>query len=211
MPGAAFITVEGVEGVGKSTSLAVIQEFLRAADRDIRLTREPGGTALGEQIREWVLHAPHGDLKAEVEALLMFAARAQHLQEVIRPALASGCWVVCDRFTDATMAYQGGGGGADRRFLEQLRDGIQGDLNPDLTLLLDAPVEIGFARISKREHDHFERQAADFFERVRATYLDIAAREPARVKLIDATASREAVRAEIERCLTDFIAAREAD
>lgn len=202
----AFITLEGIEGVGKSTALATIEARLQAASLAVKLSREPGGTALGESIREWVLHGDHGDLSAEVEALLMFAARAQHLREVIAPALALGQWVVCDRFTDATMAYQGGGRGADTKLLESLTSGVQGDLRPDLTLLLDAPVEVGFARIRNREHDHFEREKVDFFTRVRETYLAIAAREPKRVKVIDASGDLEVVQEHIRLVIDRFVA-----
>lgn len=204
----AFITLEGIEGVGKSTALAAIRAQLEAAALEVRLTREPGGTLLGERIREWVLHGDHGSLTGEVEALLMFAARAQHLQQVIVPALNAGHWVVCDRFNDATLAYQGGGRGAQPKLLESLSEFVQGDHVPDLTLLLDAPVEVGFARIGNREHDHFEREQLAFFERVREAYLAIAAREPQRVKVIDARVGLDAVgdqiRSAVERFLADF-------
>lgn len=202
----AFITIEGAEGVGKTTSLTATEECLRAAGIGVRLTREPGGTALGEMLREWILHGEHGPLSAEVEALLMFAARAQHLDEVIRPALAAGEWVVCDRFTDATFAYQGGGRGADMVFLDQLASGVQQGLNPDLTVLLDAPVGIGMARIADRAHDHFEREQLDFFDRVRACYLQRAAAEPARFRIIDASQPQDAVIATITDVIRDFAA-----
>ena len=164
----AFITLEGLEGVGKSTCVQAVEDALAAAGHDVVVTREPGGTALGEKIREWVLEGDHRALSAETEALLMFAARAHHLDDVIRPALAEGRWVVCDRFTDATIAYQGGGRRADRGWLDALKAGVQRGLEPDLTLLLDAPVEVGLARISDRDPDHFEREDRAFFERVRA-------------------------------------------
>ena len=201
----AFITVEGLEGVGKSTSLDVICAELREAGHDPCVTREPGGTPLGEKIREWVLHAEHGRLSAEVEALLMFAARAQHLEQVIRPALDDGIWVVCDRFTDASYAYQGGGRGAKREFLDNLTRDIQGTLKPDLTLLLDAPVDTGLARIKGRELDHFERENAAFFERVRNAYLALCAAEPERIKRIDASMSVADVRGRIKAELTAFL------
>jgi dTMP kinase len=200
----AFITVEGGEGVGKSTSLAAVADALGKRGIEHRLTREPGGTKLGEAVRSWILDGEHGALGSEVEALLMFAARAQHLDELIRPTLAAGRWVVCDRFTDATLAYQGGGRGADPVFLRALAAGVQKDLRPDLTLLLDAPVEIGMARIADRPHDHFEREARTFFDRVRQTYLDLAAAEPDRFRVIDATATPVAVATAIGHELDGF-------
>lgn len=202
----AFITLEGIEGVGKTTALTVIEERLQAAGVHVRLTREPGGTKLGERVREWVLHGDHGRLSAEVETLLMFAARAQHIGDVIAPALARGEWVVCDRFSDATLAYQGGGRGADPRLLDVLRESVLGSLEPDLTLLLDAPVDVGFARIRERAHDHFEREERAFFERVREAYLDIAARASDRVRIIDATQDVDTVRADIARTVDAFVA-----
>lgn len=200
----AFITVEGGEGVGKSSSLAAIASALEARGIEHRLTREPGGTSLGEAVRGWILDGEHGALGAEVEALLMFAARARHLDELIRPTLAAGHWIVCDRFTDATLAYQGGGRGADPGFLRTLAAGVHKGLEPDLTLLLDAPVEVGMARIADRPHDHFEREQQAFFERVRATYLELAAAEPDRFRRIDASATPADVAAAIGRELASF-------
>jgi dTMP kinase len=153
-----------------------------------------------------VLDGDHGALSAEVEALLMCAARAEHIGKVIRPHLARGDWVICDRFADATLAYQGGGRGADPHFLQTLADAIQRELAPDLTLLLDAPVSVGLARIAGRPHDHFEREETAFFERVRATYLAIAAREPSRVRIVDASATPEAVQNAIAHELDAFCA-----
>ena len=202
----AFISVEGGEGVGKSSSLAAIDAYLRSQGLDVRLTREPGGTPLGEAVRSWILDGKHESLSAEVEALLMFAARAEHLDKVIRPHLDRGGWVVCDRFADATFAYQGGGRGADRRFLKALADGVQKGLAPDLTLLLDAPVHVGMARIANRPHDHFEREEAAFFERVRGAYLELAANEPERIRVIQADASPANVRESIESELAAFCA-----
>lgn len=202
----AFITVEGGEGVGKSSSIAAIEAWLRNRGRAVWLTREPGGTSLGETIRSWILDGDHGKLSAEVEALLMCAARVEHVDKVILPHLERGTWVVCDRFADATMAYQGGGRGADTRFLQTLAAGAQRGLQPDLTLLLDAPVAVGMARIASRPHDHFEREETAFFERVRRTYLEIAAREPDRVRIIEASAPQASVRAAIERELDAFCA-----
>ena len=195
----AFVTLEGTEGVGKSTSLAFIEQILSAAGHHVVVTREPGGTQLGEQIRNLILEGNHQYLSAEIEALLMFAARAQHLNEVIRPALADGAWVLCDRFTDSTFAYQGGGRGVSARFLTSLKVAIQGNLEPDLTLLFDAPIEIGMARIAKRKPDHFERENREFFERVRSAYLNLVARFPDRIKLINADQSITDVQMELRR------------
>jgi len=195
----AFLTLEGGEGVGKSTNVAFVATYLESRGVAVLTTREPGGTPLGETIRRWILEGDHGALSAEVEALLMFAARAQHLEAVIRPALAAGKWVVCDRFTDATFAYQGGGRGADARLLDALETGVQRGLEPDLTLLLDAPPEVGRRRIASRSPDHFERERAPFFERVRRAYLDRAQRDPKRIKIIDASAELERVQDDMIR------------
>jgi dTMP kinase len=207
----AFITLEGGEGVGKSTSLTVIAQSLTEQGHGPLLTREPGGTALGERVREWILEGDHGELGADVEALLMFAARAQHLREVIRPALDAGTWVVCDRFTDATLAYQGAGRGADLRFLRAVARDVHAGVEPDLTLLLDAPVDVGLGRIEGRDHDHFEREDRAFFERVRAGYLELAQLEPDRFRVIDASLMLDAVAAEIRRHLTAFVERFERD
>jgi dTMP kinase len=200
----AFITIEGGEGVGKTSSLEAIEAFLATRGIPLVVTREPGGTALGESVRSWILDGDHAELSAEVEALLMFAARAEHLDKVIRPAIAHGTWVVCDRFSDATFAYQGGGRGANSSLLNALADEVQRGLVPDLTILLDAPVTVGMARIAGRPHDHFERETSAFFERVRRTYLDRAASEPGRIKIVDASAGQTDVAASIERELADF-------
>jgi dTMP kinase len=182
----AFISLEGVEGVGKSTNVAFTADAVRRAGYDVVTTREPGGTQLGERVRDWILNGDHGSLSPEIEALLMFAARARHLDEVIRPALDAGRWVVCDRFTDATVAYQGGGRGASRALLDALRREVQKGLEPDLTLLLDAPRDVGARRSRERKPDHFEREQRPFFERVRAAYLSLAAQYPERIKIVDA-------------------------
>lgn len=202
----AFITIEGIEGVGKTSSLAAIERHLGARGLGTVVTREPGGTPFGERLREQLLHGQHAEpIAPEAEALLMFAARAQHLAQVIVPALERGDWVVCDRFTDATFAYQGGGRGVDRELLECLRTGVQKGLEPDLTLLLDAPVDVGRARIAGREHDRFEREQAEFFERVRAAYLELAERNPRRIRRIDAAQPKEHVERQIEEALGRFI------
>ena len=202
-----FITLEGIEGVGKSTNLAYLKELIVAAGHEVIVTREPGGTPLGEAIRRWVLDEQHGNISAEIETMLMFAARAQHLDNVIRPALARGAWVLCDRFTDATIAYQGGGRGVAAELLETLKKAVQQDLEPDLTLLFDAPIEVGFGRIANREQDHFEREDREFFERVRATYLSQADRYPDRIKRIDAAGSLDEVRQEIREHLEHWLRA----
>ena len=201
----AFITLEGTEGVGKTTCLAFVRETLTAASIPVMVTREPGGTELGEKIRDWVLQGDHGELSAETETLLMFAARAYHLDSVIRPALEDGQWVICDRFSDATVAYQGGGRCADKALIESLRLAVHGDLEPDLTLLLDAPVEVGLNRIRARTLDHFERENWDFFVRVREAYLELARDEPNRIKVIDATPSLSEVKSRITTQVSAFL------
>ena len=201
----AFITLEGTEGVGKTTCLDFVRGTLASADIPAVVTREPGGTGLGEKIRGWILKGNHGQLSAETETLLMFAARAFHLDEVIRPALDAGRWVICDRFSDATMAYQGGGRHADMDWIKSLRAAIHADLEPDLTLLLDAPVEVGLKRIRTRAPDHFERENRDFFARVRAAYLELARDEPHRIKVIDATPSLPEVESRISGHVAAFL------
>jgi len=201
----AFVTLEGIEGVGKSTHLVFIERSLRARGKDVLVTREPGGTPLGEKVRHWVLAAEQGALSPEVETLLMFAARAHHLDQVIRPALAAGRWVICDRFTDATMAYQGGGRGADPALIDGLRTAVQRGLEPDLTLLLDAPLDVSFDRIRSRSPDHFEKEDQLFFERVRAAYLRLAAADPARIRIIDAAQTLGTVQKEIEAEIEAFV------
>lgn len=204
MPRGAFITLEGGEGVGKSTCLSAVESALRSAGHQVVVTREPGGTPVGEQIRDWVLDGEHGPLSAEVEALMMLAARAIHVDAVIEPALRAGSWVVCDRYADATLAYQGGGRGADAALLRRLSQAVQGNAVPDLTLLLDAPVDVGLARISGRAHDHFEREGRRFFERVRRAYLDLANAEPVRIRVVDAAGAREDVERRVLEELESF-------
>ncbi|NJD08240.1 MAG: dTMP kinase [Methylococcaceae bacterium] len=199
---AKFITLEGGEGVGKTTQIAAVCEFLEQRGIACVATREPGGTPVGEQIRG-VLLGNHV-IAPETELLLLFAARAQHLQEVIRPALAKGHWVVCDRFTDASFAYQGGGRGVAEGMIEALQAQVQAGLQPALTLLLDAPVEIGLARAKRRgPADRFEQETVAFFQRVRAAYLARAERWPGRMRVIDASGTPEQVKAgvisELER------------
>jgi dTMP kinase len=200
-----FITVEGIEGVGKSTHLVHLAEHLRRAGIVVVVTREPGGTPLAEELRRIVLHAS-SPLPVEAELMLMFTARAVHLAEVIRPALARGEWVLCDRFTDATRAYQGGGRGQPRERIEMLAEWIHGDLAPDLTLLLDAPVDTALARTRGRgSEDRFERETQSFFERVRQTYLQLARDNPQRFAVVDAAASLVEVENEVLTLLDNFL------
>jgi len=189
-----FITVEGIEGAGKSTQMAVIGKFLGQQGIRVVVTREPGGTPLSEAVRDLLLDPDNRGMSANTELLLVFAARAEHLHKVIRPALESGDWVLSDRFTDATFAYQGGGRGIAAARIAVLEEWVQDDLRPDLTLLLDVPVEAGMARIAGRgQPDRFEREDRDFFQRIRASYLQRAAAEPRRFRRIDAGAPVEQV------------------
>jgi dTMP kinase len=203
-----FITVEGGEGAGKSSNLAHIQSLLEAAGKQVLFTREPGGTPLGESIRELLLGHQHTGMADETELLLMFAARAEHLNSKILPALESGTWVLCDRFTDASYAYQGAGRGIAHERIATLEQYVQGDLRPDLTLLLDLPVETGLERAGKRSApDRFEKEAVDFFHKVRQGYLQIAADEPERVRVIDASPALEQVQQQISSVLEEYLSA----
>lgn len=197
-----FITVEGIEGVGKTTNLEFIHQQLLSRGLDVVRTREPGGTPLAESIRELLL-APRNEPVAELaELLLMFAARAQHIEQCIRPALQRGAWVLCDRFTDATYAYQGGGRGLDQSRIAQLETLVQGGLRPDLTILLDLPARQGMARARARSMpDRFESEAEVFFERVRDSYLQRAAAEPQRFAVIDAAPPLEQVQQAVGQAL----------
>jgi len=200
-----FITVEGIEGVGKSTNVGFVASELRRAGQTVVETREPGGTSLGERVRELLL-SPGNRIAPLTELLLMFAARAAHLDEVIRPALDSGKWVVCDRFTDATRAYQGGGRGLPAGTIDALASLVHGDLQPDLTLLLDAPLDVSARRQAVRgQRDRFERESMEFFQRVRQAYLDLAAHETARIRLIDAGRSLGAVQSDIRLALRELV------
>lgn len=216
-----FITVEGSEGVGKTTQLALMQCYLSAKRVPVISTREPGGTPLGEQIRRLLLtprgnnnnraedSGVHDDIADDSELLLVFAARAEHVQKTIRPALRRGDWVLCDRFTDATYAYQGGGRGIAKTRIAALEDWVQGDLRPDLTLLFDAPVEEGLRRAGKRGGtDRFERETLAFFRRVRDAYLQLAAQHPQRYRIVDANRSITAVQAQVEHILQDLLEGR---
>ncbi len=202
-----FITVEGIEGVGKTTNMDYAYKALTAAGIDVVLSREPGGTELGEKIRGLLLDHRNGSMIDNTELLLMFAARAQHLAEVIEPALAAGKWVLCDRFTDATYAYQGGGRGIAMQRIAELEQWVQADLRPDVTLLLDTPVEIGLARAAGRPQaaDRFEREKQAFFEKVRQVYLDMAARQPQRYRIIDASQSLDQVKTALNKVIQQLI------
>lgn len=197
-----FITLEGIEGVGKSTHLARIADWLQRQGHETLITREPGGTKTGEAIREVLLHGKDMQIDATTELLLMFAARAQHLQQLVRPALANGVYVICDRFTDATYAYQGGGRALPVEHIRLLEQFVQRGLQPDLTLLFDASVRTGLARANRRgEADRFEAETVGFFERVRQTYLDRARAEPDRFRLIDAEGPVEDVERQLVHVL----------
>jgi len=200
-----FITLEGIEGAGKSTVARFVLEWLQARGRRAILTREPGGTPLAERVRELVLKPDGEPIPADAEMLLMFAARSLHLANLIRPALARGEWVICDRFTDATRAYQGGGRGLDRTPIESLAQLVHADLQPDLTLLLDLPVATGMARAQARRGraDRFEQEQAAFFERVREAYLQLA-RTAARFRIIDAAQDLPTVQAGVAQALSDL-------
>jgi dTMP kinase len=199
-----FITLEGGEGVGKTTNLAFIEDYLTQRGVDLLRTREPGGTPLGERIRGLLLDSE--GMSSSAELLLVFAARAQHLEEVIRPALGAGRWVLCDRFTDASYAYQGGGRGLDLSVIGFLEQWIQAGLQPDLTLLLDTSIEVGMARVQERAAtDRFESESLGFFEKVRGAYLRRADQYPDRIKRVDASGNLESVQAGIAMRLDHLI------
>jgi dTMP kinase len=207
-----FITIEGGEGVGKSTQIAAVREVIAQAGFEVILTREPGGTPRAERIRELLLQVSDEVMPPVCELLLMFAARSTHIDNVIKPALQRGAWVVCDRFTDATYAYQGGGRGRSQEQIAMLENMVQEQLRPDLTLLLDAPIELAMARARARNAqqgnaagDRFEQEQQAFFERVRAAYLQIAQQQPQRVRVIDAGQSLEQVTHAVSACMQAFL------
>ncbi len=203
-----FITLEGGEGAGKSSNLEHIRRRLQEAGKDVVLTREPGGTPLGEDIRALLLDHRQTAMADDTELLLMFAARAQHLAELIRPALAQGKWVLCDRFTDATYAYQGGGRGIDNARIAMLEQWVQRGLAPDLTILLDLPVEQGLTRAGQRSApDRFEREQLAFFQHVRAAYLARAECDTARFRIVDAGRPLAQVQTALDEVLADYVAA----
>jgi dTMP kinase len=196
-----FITFEGGEGVGKSTQIARLASWLRGHGREVVLTREPGGTPRAEQLRRMLLERGEEPMPGSCELLLMFAARATHLENHVRPALARGAWVLCDRFTDATYAYQGGGRGVPEARIDELAGFVHAGFEPDLTVLLDASVEVGLARAHDRNGrdgpDRFETERQEFFERVRSAYLARARRYPVRIRVVDASGSVESVEAAV--------------
>lgn len=192
-----FITFEGIDGAGKSSHVEWLAGWLRGQGKIVHVTREPGGTPLGEKLRQLLLSEP---MHLETEALLMFAARREHLAQLIEPALQRGEWVICDRFTDASYAYQGGGRGLDRAKLLTLENWVHGHLQPDLTLLFDLPLEVARARIvtAERQLDRFEQERADFHDRVRYAYLERAASHPGRIHVIQADRGLEEIRKTLE-------------
>ena len=200
-----FITLEGIEGVGKTSNLRFIKELLEKAGHDCVVTREPGGTNLGEALRGLLLSHSDDHMSADAELLMMFAARAEHLSKVIRPALDNRQTVLCDRFTEATYAYQGGGRLLDVDKISELEQWVQGDLRPDLTVILDAPVAIGRARAGRRsEPDRIEKEHDEFFQRVREAYIELARHYPHRICLIDASPELDAVQKQIREKLIEY-------
>ncbi len=203
-----FVTFEGGEGAGKSTNLEYVRERLEAAGIPLLLTREPGGTALGEQIRALLLSPDNKGMSSDAELLLMFAARAEHLRRVIIPALRRGTWVLCDRFTDATYAYQGGGRGIPSARIAVLEDWVQGEFQPDMTILFDLPVETGMQRAGQRgELDRFEQEQMSFFEAVRENYRERARQQPRRFRVVDASLELDAVRHQLDKVLDELLTA----
>ena len=204
---AMFLTVEGAEGVGKSTHIETIKKFLDSRDIPHILTREPGGTPVAERIRELLLAVDEDETLCELsELLLVFAARAQHLERVVKPALAQGKWVICDRFTDATYAYQGGGRGLSEVRIALLEEFVQGSLRPDLTLVFDLPIEVGLARAAARGRlDRFEQEGRKFFDAVRQTYLRRAAEQPQRYRILDASQSLSQVQRALDELLPQLL------
>ena len=201
-----FITVEGIEGAGKTTCMQVVTEVIEYQGINAIHTREPGGTDLGEDLRSLLLGHKHTGMSDDAELLMMFAARAEHIAQKIQPALDDGKWVLCDRFTDATYAYQGYGRGIPLEKISGLENWVQGKLRPDLTLLMDLPVEVGMERAGKRSApDRFESEAWDFFERIRQGYLSIAAEQPSRVKVIDASQDLPDVQAQVKTAIEAFV------
>lgn len=201
-----LITVEGIEGVGKSSNLKFIKDYLEASALPVLHTREPGGTPFAEQIRNLLVQVQTEVVLPESELLLIFAARAQHVAHVIKPALRQGKWVLCDRFTDASYAYQGGGRGIARRHIEMLETWLVGKLRPDLTLVLDAPVKVALQRARNRAKlDRFESETVQFFERARKVYLNRALLRPSRYKVIDASKSPRMVQQQIKAALQQFL------
>ncbi len=207
-----FITFEGGEGVGKSTNIEYCRQLLEQQGLDVIITREPGGTEIAEIIREELLKKPHKERMSDItELLLVFAARAQHIETLVKPALERGCWVLCDRFTDSTIAYQGYGRGLDVKLIEQLKLIAQLGIEPNKTFLLDAPVDIGMSRARARgSADRFEVEQLDFFNRVREGFLAIADKSPERVQLVNAAQALEQVQADLEQAIEQLFAAEKS-
>lgn len=202
-----FITVEGGEGVGKSTNMAFLQNELSSHGVELVLTREPGGSQLGEDLRQLLIQVREERVCPMAELLLIFAARAQHINDLVEPALAAGKWVLCDRFTDATYAYQSGGRGIEQKTVATLENLVQGPLRPDYTILLDAPVDTGMARARGRgELDRFEQEELAFFERIRATYLQLAEHSSGRYRLIDASLPLVKVQQQLLKVCSELVA-----
>ena len=200
-----FITLEGIEGVGKTSNLQFIENLLREAGHSCVVTREPGGTELGEALRNILLHHQGEAMSADAELLMMFAARAEHLDKVILPALKAGKMVLCDRFTEATYAYQGCGRQLGEEKIAQLETWVQGDLRPNLTIVLDAPIDVGRSRAGRRSApDRIEKEKDEFFQRVRDCYRQLAQRYPHRIALVDASLPLEQVQTQIKRVLLDY-------
>ena len=201
-----FITFEGVEGAGKTTNIEYIAEKIKAAGHKILLTREPGGTELGEAVRELLISKDFPEMHYNTELLLMFAARAEHLQRKIIPALEQGKWVLCDRFTDATYAYQGAGRNIDQNSIQVLENLVQGTLRPDYTFLFDIDADIGLARAQSRgETDRFEQQHIDFFNRVRSAYLKMAEENKNRYRIVNAKFDLQTVQTQIDKLLSQIL------
>jgi len=196
-----FITLEGIDGAGKSTHVATAADFLRGRGKPVVVTREPGGTPLGEKLRAMLLSQA---MNIDTETLLMFAARREHIAQIIAPALAEARWVVSDRFTDATYAYQGSGGGMSKDRIAALERWVQGSLKPDLTLIFDVPVEVALSRLTPDRRDRFESENRGYFERVRAGYLERAVAEPGRVRVVDGRRTVSEVKKEVEDIISTF-------
>jgi dTMP kinase len=201
-----FITVEGIEGVGKSSNINVLVKHIENAGYEVLSTREPGGTPVAEDIRNLLMNRGDEPIPEIAELLMMFAARSLNVRNVIVPALEAGKWVICDRFSDSSRAYQGGGRGLPMDTIDQLAEWVHGDVNPDVTILLDAPVEVGLARANNRgAPDRIESEKHEFFERVRACYLDLAARNPDRFVVLDTTRSLQEVQGDVARLAQQLI------
>ena len=202
-----FISIEGVEGAGKSTQVRFIQDYLTSLGKTVVVTREPGGTELSEKIRNLLLEPSPNSMDNDTELLLMFASRAEHVSKVINPALHRGEWVLCDRFLDATYAYQGGGRGIERQRIQQIADWTLKGLTPDLTLLFDLPVELGLERVLERkgEMDRFEQEKINFFKKIRKSYLKSAKAEPNRIKIVDASLSITKIQKQLTQLIKPLI------